>query len=368
MTTTQRIFLHFFQMALWGKSVEDFSWGDWEKIDWEGVADLVVVQTQVGLVVDVWAALPKEQRPPKSIYFGLLAMVADIEKDNKRMNALIPLLMTEFEKTGCKPWLLKGLAVGRLYRKPTLRQPGDIDLLLTSAEQYLRAKAHLEQVTEVEGDELAGRQHSTFWLNDVLIELHGAFTFIICRRCTKNLPAWRERYMQEQPRVFVAKRGEVYLPPLQFEVVFVFAHMMNHLMTGGVGLRQVADCMMLMYRCHDQIDVQQLQDELNSLGLTKFWRVYAAMAVDFLGYPAERMPLYDATFHHKGEKMLNLIFKTGNFGHLQKEKQLSSDANKWLKKLVTAWGQVPVYWHAGKIFPWDALYCFWKYSMSVLKG
>lgn len=368
MTTKQRIFLQFFQMALWGKSVEDFSWGDWEKIDWEGVADLVVVQTQVGLVVDVWAALPKEQRPPKSIYFGLLAMVADIEKDNKRMNALIPLLMTEFEKTGCKPWLMKGLAVGRLYRKPTLRQPGDIDLLLTNNEQYQLAKQLLEKLIGREGKESAERQHSEFWMNDILIELHGAFSFMICRRCTKHLPQWREKYMQEQPRIVQTNRGVAYLPPLQFEVVFVFAHMMNHLMTGGVGLRQVADCMMLMYRCHDQIDVQQLQDELNFLGLTKFWRVYAAMAVDFLGYPAERMPLYDVRFHRQGEQMLNLIFKTGNFGHLQKEKQLSSDANKWLKKLVTAWGQVPVYWHAGKIFPWDALYCFWKYSMRVLKG
>ena len=367
MSNSQKVFLQLLQVSLWGKRMEDFQWGEWEKIDWEAVAQLAVEQTQIGLVTDALTRLPKEKRPPKVVFFNLIARVTDIEDENRRMNGIVPYLIAELGKADCQPWLLKGQAVGRCYRKPELRQAGDIDLLLTDEGQYQRATERMQKLTADEGRESTGRQHHEFWFKDILVELHGEFSFIICKQCTRNLPAWRQRHLQEQPvAVSVRENGVVYLPPLMFEVVFVFAHMMNHLMTGGVGLRQVMDCMMLMYRYYRQLDGQQLQEELDFLGLTKFWRVYAAMAVDLLGYPKERMPLYDARFHRQGEKMLTLIFKTGNFGHLQKEKQLSAESNRYMKKLVTAWGQMPVYWRAGKIFPWESLYCFCQYSKRVL--
>lgn len=367
MMSTQQTFLQFLQMALWGKSVEEFSWPEYGKIDWEGIAQLSLEQTQMGLIAEAWAQLPKEKRPAKTIFFSQLAKTADIEKENGKVNALIPNLMKVMAQAGCQPWLLKGQAVGRYYRNPMLRHAGDIDLLLTNEEQYQRAMKCMEQLTGEKGKESFGRQHSEFWVKDILVELHGIFTFTICRKCTRHLASWRERHLKEQPIMVSVNQKPIFLPPVMFEVVFVFAHMMNHLMTGGVGLRQVTDCMMLMYKQYEHVNEQQLREELDSLGLIKFWKTYASMVVDFIGYPADRMPLYDVTFHHKGEKMLNLIFKTGNFGHLQKEKQLSSDSNRILKKVVTAWGQVPVYWRAAQLFPVDALYCFWKYSVSAMK-
>ena len=65
---------------------------------------------------------------------------------------------------------------------------------------------------------------------------------------------------------------------------------------------------------------------------------------------------------------MDAIFKTGNFGALQKAKQLSMDTNKWVKKLHTAFGQFPVYWRVGKIFPAEAVYCFLKYSKWQIFG
>lgn len=341
------------------------------RIDWERIANLAVEQTVVGHVTEAITCLPKDLRPEKSIYFSLVSQVSDIEKRNVQMNRFAYILMNNLERKGCHALLLKGQGVGRNYRNPLHRQPGDIDLLLIDNEEYKRARDLLGRIAESEGDESKERQHSDFVVKGFVVEVHGQFQFLICRKCTDHLSSWTRERLQAPPiSVNLMNSSEsdemVLLPPVQFDVVFIFAHMLNHFMTGGVGLRQICDCMMFLYKNYEEIDKELLKEDLERLGLTKFWKVYAAMAVDFLGYPKERMPLYDVSFRRKGERMLENVFKTGNFGAIQKKSQLSDDTNKWLKKVVTCWGQIPVYWRAGKLFPKESLYCFYHYSRRVL--
>jgi hypothetical protein len=251
------------------------------------------------------------------------------------------------------------------------RQPGDIDLLLINNDEYEHAKELLSKIAESEGDENKERQHSDYVVKGFVVEVHGQFQFFICRKSTNNVSKWtRERLSAPPISVNLMNSSEsdekVKLPPVQFDVVFIFAHMLAHFMKGGVGLRQICDCMMFLHNNYEDIDKDILKEDLEQLGLTKFWKVYAAMAVDFFGYPKKKMPFYDANLKRKGEMMLENVFKTGNFGAIQKKSQLSSDTNKWLKKIVTCWGQIPVYWRAGKLFPKESLYCFYHYSRRVL--
>ena len=116
------------------------------------------------------------------------------------------------------------------------------------------------------------------------------------------------------------------------------------------------------------IDVEVLKSDLEFLGLMKFWKYFAALAVDFLGCPKDRMPFYEDNLRKKGELLLDSIFKTGNFGTLQKEKQMSMGSNTWVKKIDTAMGQLPVYWRTGKLFPKESVYCFLCYARDTLKG
>lgn len=339
--------------------------------DWERVVNLAVEQTVLGHVTEAITCLPKNLRPEKSMYFSLVSQVSDIEKRNRQMSRFAYILMDNLEKKRCHALLLKGQGVGRNYRNPLHRQPGDIDLLLIDNEEYEHAKELLSKIAESEGDENKERQHSDFVVKGFVVELHGKFRFLISRQFSESLPKWtRERLSASSISVNLMDGSEidekVKLPPVQFDVVFIFAHMLNHFMTGGVGLRQVCDCMMSLHNNFEDIDKDILKEDLEQLGLTKFWKVYAAMAVDFLGYPKEKMPFYDANLKRKGEMMLGNVFKTGNFGAIQKKSQLSSDTNKWLKKINTCFGQIPIYWRAGMLFPKESFYCFCNYTKKVL--
>ena len=364
--------------SLWNRE-EDFHTleqliGEQEgRVDWERVVNLAMEQTVLGHATEAITCLPKNLRPEKSMYFSLVSQVSDIEKRNRQMSRFAYILMDNLKRKGCHALLLKGQGVGRNYRNPLHRQPGDIDLLLIDNDEYEHAKELLSKIAESEGDENKERQHSDFVVKGFVVEVHGHFQFLICRECTDHLSSWtRERLLAPPISVNLMNCSEidedekVKLPPVQFDVVFIFAHMLNHFMTGGVGLRQICDCMMFLHNNYEVIDKDILKEDLEQLGLTKFWKVYAAMAVDFLGYPKEKMPFYDANLKRKGEMMLENVFKTGNFGAIQKKSQLSSDTNKWLKKIVTCWGQIPVYWRAGKLFPKESLYCFYHYSRRVL--
>ena len=56
------------------------------------------------------------------------------------------------------------------------------------------------------------------------------------------------------------------------------------------------------------------------------------------------------------------------FSSLQKKKQLDpSSTNKWVKKVHTAFGELPVFFRSARLFPRDAVYCFFKYAKGQLK-
>ena len=159
------------------------------------------------------------------------------------------------------------------------------------------------------------------------------------------------------------------LPPVQFDAVFIFAHLLGHYMgAGGVGLRQVSDWMMFLNKHYEDIDQEKLLSDLRLLGIERYWKVFGAMCCDYLGYPHQRMPFYDERCSRKGRMVLHNIFKTGNFGAKQKEWQLKEDSNLILKKLVTFAGQIPVYGRNLRLFPVDTLWCFKKFIWGALHG
>ena len=373
--TIQKQFTLLIRCGLWESIPKlcDFK----DNVDWNRIVDLARQQTMVGVMTEAMVKLPPALRPPKPIYFNAIATTSEIEKENKRMNAFASLLMGELRKKGVDSLLLKGQGVGQCYPNPLHRQSGDIDLLITDYEQYRQAKQLMAKVAE-DGGEAATRLHSVYTTNGMVIELHGNFRFSICPRCSRHLQAWTDERLSRPGRPLSIGDGEtIQVPPVQFDAVFIFGHMLQHYMTGGVGLRQIADWM-LFVSSHvsdtgkgDEgllIDVEVLKSDLEFLGLMKFWKYFAALAVDFLGCPKERMPFYEDNLRKKGELLLDSIFKTGNFGTLQKEKQMSMDSNKWVKKIDTAIGQLPVYWRTGKLFPKESVYCFLRYARDTLKG
>lgn len=363
-----QIFLELLRAGLWGVS-PDLSLFD-TTIEWGKVLEVGQEQTVVGVLTDGIAMLPNEMRGERRVVMPFFARTMELEDENRKMNRFAPFLMTQLEKKGVKSILLKGQGVAMCYRQPLHRVVGDIDLLVPDAEQYHRARQLMMKIAEVTEDEDEGRKHSAFVYKGMTIEIHGDFRFSINDQCRRHTKEWKEIRLAEVPRRI--DEGELkgaLLPGVQFDAVFIFAHLLSHYMgAGGVGLRQVSDWMMFVNRYHQEIDKDALVDDLNLLGIRQYWEVFGAMAVDYLGFPKERMPLYDSRNSKKGTIVLTNIFKTGNFGAKQKKWQLKEGSNTMLKKVVTFCGQIPVYSRNIRLFPKDTLWCFSNFVRSAMGG
>ena len=366
MSKSQFIFLELLRAGLWDTELDlSLFKGD---VDWRAVADIAKKQTVTGIVMDGIAKLPQELRPNKVIYFNLIYIVKQIEEGNRRTNKAIPIIMNELRSKGCDSLLQKGQGVAMNYRIPYHRQVGDIDLLVGFDEDaYRKACGLMEGVSAHVGQNNRKRRHAEFSVSEIPVEIHGNVDSFINRRCDTRIAAWAKERVNGDKLIFHSRFGDIELPPFNFDAVYIFVHMAGHYMGGGVGLRQVSDWMMYMNRNYDRIDMEMLKSDIEWLGIGRYWGLFAAMAVKYLGYPAGRMPFYDAAYEKKCGRLLSHIFLTGNFGALQKEKQLSDRYNNVVKKMVTFVGQVPVYLHNLLIFPGDTTYRFMKFVNVGLK-
>lgn len=365
---SEKEFLALLKAGLWG-SEPDVSVFE-KDTDWDMVYQLTKEQTVVGVVTDGISALPKQYHGPRPKIMQFYARTMNLEDENRRMNSFVPQLMIQLERKGVHSMLLKGAGVATCYRQPLHRVVGDIDLLVLDAEEYRKARELMLMIAEEVEHEDVGRKHSAFHYKGLTIEVHGDFRFYINKQCRMHTPEWKNRRLAEGGRHLTEGllKGAI-LPPVQFDVLFIFAHMVGHYAgSGGVGLRQVSDWLMFLHQHIAEVNLQTLEEDLDFLGLRKYWEVFGAMAVDQLGFPEGLMPLYSKKNSAKGRIVLQNIFKTGNFGAKQKQDQLKEGANPIAKKVVTFWGQIPVYARNLRVFPHDTLWCFQQYIASALRG
>ena len=364
---SERCFLELLKAGLWGTS-PDLSLFD-GKTDWERILRIAEEQTVVGVVADGIALLPKEYHGERRVMMLFFARAMALEDENRKMNRFAPFLMSQLERQGVRSLLLKGQGVATCYRQRLHRVVGDIDLLVPEEKEYRKAKRLMAKIATEEGEDV-GRKHAAFSYQGMAIEIHGDFRFLVNRSCKIHVKEWKEKRLAEGNRTI--EEGTLKgtrVPAVAFDTVFIFGHLLNHLMgSGGVGLRQVSDWMMYVNSQYEEIHVETLKHDLELLGLTTYWKTLAAMAVHELGFPADRMPLYEERFKKKGIRLLKNIFYTGNFGARQKEKQMDEGANGVMKKLVTLCGQIPVYARNFRVFPKDTLWCFGTYVKLAIKG
>ena len=98
------------------------------------------------------------------------------------------------------------------------------------------------------------------------------------------------------------------------------------------------------------------------MGLMSEWRVFAALAVDYLGMPADAMPFYvdSGRYGRKARRVLRRILECGNMGHnhdLGCRRQYSG-----VGYLVVAfWRRFWEFLRLSFVFPLDAPKYFWGY-------
>ncbi len=350
--TSELQFLELLKAGLWEGKVAPALF---EQADWEKILTIAEHQTMAGVVGEAIMSLP-EECVPSDWRMRVIAKLVRIEDLNKKMNEFLPVLFRRLRKQGWKVWLLKGQGVGRCYPNPLRRQSGDIDVFFPVEKEYHEACQFFREHLPA-GDihaENADTLDFEFAVRQLYVELHGGIVTELNRACHRNFGEWKEKMVTEQGRP-VPEWDSVVMPPCHFDAIFILLHTARHYFGGGIGLRQVADWMRHIYVYYEEFDKDRLMKDIRLLGLEKIWKVFGCMAVQHLGYPQERMPLYDARYQYEGETVLRYILDSGNFGYY--DASTKSDSKFFMIQRWKAFtGHLQMKLRNFRMFPEESLY------------
>ncbi len=293
-----------------------------ESIDWKAILRLAKKHVVVGIVIDSVESLPERLRPSDSISAKLDKFALELIQKSIILDKTAARLVTFLKQHGFDGVLLKGQGVARsYYRMPQMRQSGDIDFYVGQSNYQKVADLCIGKLTDDKETFHETDKHFDFKLSGVTIELHRYASRIYTPLWNRRFQKWcvEELEHSRSRRTHDIGNADITLPSFDFDAIFIFCHAWYHYVMGGIGLRHVCDWAMIFHSHGDDLDKEALAKNINRFGLTNGWKLFACIAVRYLGIPADRIPLYDKAYHKKSEKILEKILVGGNFGYYSKD-------------------------------------------------
>ena len=233
---------------------------------------------------------------------------------------------------------------------------GDIDLLISSCD-YNKTRDALLNIVDRADKEVPEIRHQGVIIGLWEVELHGSLRGLWSPRVDRAIDKYqKECFEGEHYRIWDNEEVEIALPSVDYDLVFVFTHILQHFFRGGLGLRQICDMARLIWTYNRDIDVQKLDMRLREMGLQSEWNVFAALCVDLLGMPVESMPLYSSLkkWKRKAERLLLIVLGRKNIGFTH-----DNNGNGFLtRKLVSLGHHTSDFIHHYSVFPLDAIMYF----------
>lgn len=361
LSNNQQAFFSLVKAGLWE---QDAQLAQYDEIDYSEVMRLAEEQSVVGLVV---AGLEHviDVRVPKEDVLHFVGRTLQLEQRNIAMNAYVATLIDNLRSNGINAVLVKGQGVAQCFERPLWRASGDVDLLLDT-DNYERAKQLLLPLAENVEDEFKSFKHIGMTLpGGFVVELHGTLHSRLSNRVDKVIDnVQKDVFFGGSVRAWQDGDSLIVLPAPDNDIFFVFTHILHHFFLEGVGLRQICDWCRLLWTFRKEIHVNQVEHWLREAGLMNEWMSFAAMAVEWLGMPVEAMPFYDSQYRDKGEKILEFVLETGNFGH---NRRIVSSGSLVGDKTNSLWRKVKDFAHHARVFPMNSVRFFPHFAINGLK-
>lgn len=371
-------FFALLQAGLWGGGNPDMRIDG--TTDWEEVYRLATEQSVLGLIL---AGLEhSDVKPPQMLLLQWIGEVQIIEQWNKEMNGFIAELIEKLRKNDIYALLVKGQGVAQCYEKPLWRVSGDVDLLLDD-ENYQKAKELLIPLSEVTESEDVAKKHLALKINGFEVELHGKMPFgISCRADDVVDEMLEDSLLKGRVSKWPVDETDVLLPNPDNHIVIVFTHFLRHFFIEGVGLRQICDWCRLLYSYRDSLNYELLESRIKAMGLMSEWKAFGALAIEYLGFPKDSMPLLNVNvdlnarsamplglsknLKKKADRILELVLESGNFGH-NKDLSYRTRYSGITYKIVAAWRRLKDFASLIPVFPLDAPRFYLTYILGKVK-
>ena len=325
MLKQQKIFVDFLRFCIGSaKEIPD----SLKEADWKELYAIAKMQALLGVLFHGIRRLPKELAPEQKLLMQWMVMAEQIRKQNIRLFMDSVKVCKNFEKEGFSNCILKGQGNALLYPDPYMRTPGDIDIYLSGGRRKI-----MKYVDQVCPNQVMRYHHVDFPVTKTAIEVHFTPSYMFCPIHNRRMQKWFEEVMGEQCNHRVSLPdgyGEIHVPHVSFNVIYILSHLYRHIFTEGIGLRQLLDYYFVLLKWHTDLtnltdsnnslpqmtqintDLDALRHELKYLGLWKFAGAVMYVLHEVFGLSEDRMiaPMNEK----EGKFLLDEIMRGGNFG------------------------------------------------------
>ena len=325
MLKQQKIFFDFLRFCI--GSAKEIP-GSLKEVDWKELYAIAKKQALLGVLFYGIRRLPKELVPKQKLLMQWMVMAEQIRKQNIRLFLDSVKVCKNFENKGFANCILKGQGNALLYPDPYMRTPGDIDIYLSGGRRKI-----IKYVDQVCPNQVMRYHHVDFPVTKTAIEVHFTPSYMFCPIHNRRMQKWFEEVMGEQCNHRVSLPdgyGEIHVPHVSFNVIYILSHLYRHIFTEGIGLRQLLDYYFVLLKWHTDLtnltdsnnslpqmtqintDLDALRHELKYLGLWKFAGAVMYVLHEVFGLSEDRMiaPMNEK----EGKFLLDEIMRGGNFG------------------------------------------------------
>ena len=289
-------------------------------IDWIKMMAWAEKQAIIGVIYGGIQRAGKALDIPFDVLMEWIGYASQIEFQNKLVNKRCVEVVEEFRKDGFECCILKGQGNAMMYPNPLLRNPGDIDLLLSGPIR--------EIIRYVRGKHPNGRtvyHHIDYGLyKDIEVEVHYRPSFLNNLIANRRLQRWFDgRTESTEITEMPDGAGKMTVPSWEFNVVFQLSHIYRHVIQSGLGLRQVVDFYYLLKANKESEEVRgsyrsaqgvkgQYHETLSKLGLMEIGGAVMWVLKEVLGLEEKYLIVH--LDERRGRFLLSEIMEGGNFG------------------------------------------------------
>ena len=308
MKSQKEIFFDFLQFCI--GATQDIP-GSLVMADWKMMYDIAKKQALIGVLFHGIQQLPKELAPDEDMLMTWMGMAQKIKLKNMRLFKDSAKVCKNFKQVGFRNCILKGQGNALLYPDPYMRTSGDIDIYLEGGRKRI-----MEYVNQVSPNQVMRYHHVDFPVMTTPIEVHFTPSYMFCPWHNRRMQKWFDKVMDLQCSHVVTLPdgyGEITIPTLSFNVVYILSHLYRHVFTEGIGLRQLLDYYFVIEKFGNSTQsFDSLQRELKYLGLWKFAGAVMFVLHEVFGLSEDKMiaPMNEK----EGMFLLDEIMRGGNFG------------------------------------------------------
>lgn len=282
--------------------------------DWKGLFEFVKQQAIAGICEPTRF---DDARLDSNLLFEWIGLVQQLRVENKHHVSRIEELNNKLKNAGFRFCILKGQGNALMYPDGELRTPGDIDVWVDTDEQSL-----MDYVKGQFPEKKETFKHITFPVfSDIGVDMHHTPLKLYRTKFNKRLQQWLADNKDDQMTHYVIladSANPIAIPTAEFNAVYQLGHIMTHLFSWGIGLRQLVDYYYVLKNiADDSYDrKQRIIATWKDLGLLRLASAVMWIETEILGLSKDMALIEPSEFY--GKIVLTDVLEGGNFGKYSK--------------------------------------------------